>query len=75
MNPQLNYRAANEHIADLTRAAERERFTQFAKHESLLARLIARVRSHERLIFHRAPARLSDGESATGTTDAAAAEA
>ena len=75
MNPQLNHRAANEHIADLTRAAERERLTRFAQHESLLARLTARVRGHERLIIQRAPARLSERESATGATDAAATEA
>ena len=75
MTPQLNYRAANEHIADLTRAAEHERFAQFAKHEGLLTRLMVRLRGHERLIGRRAPARLIVAESATRTADAAAAEA
>lgn len=71
MHPQLNYLAADEHIADLKRAAERDRFARSAKHESYLSRVIARLRVRDR----PAPARLSDAGSATGATDPAAAEA
>ena len=72
MQPQLNHLVANEHIADLRRGAERERFARFARHESLLARLIAPVRGRGRLIVERAPARRSEAESAAAATDAAA---
>jgi hypothetical protein len=75
MNPELNYRLANEHIADLRRAAERDWFAGFANHESFLARAIARLRSRQRTVGHRAPARPSDAETATAVTDAATAEA
>ena len=75
MNPELNYHLAREHISDLTRAAERERFTRSAKHESFLAQVIATVRGRKRPLAHRAPARLAEAESATRATDPAAAEA
>lgn len=72
MQPQLNHLVANEHIADLRRGAERERFARFAKHESLLARLIAPVRGRGWLNAERAPARRSEAESPAAPTDAAA---
>jgi hypothetical protein len=75
MNPELNYHLAREHISDLTRAAERERLARSAKHESFLAQVIARVRGREHPLAHRAPARLTEAESATRTADPAAAEA
>jgi hypothetical protein len=75
MHGELNHLLAKEHIADLRRAAEREWFAEFAKHESFLVRAVARLRRRERLIRDRAPARLNDVETATGATDAAAAEA
>jgi hypothetical protein len=75
MNPQLNYHLAREHISDLTRAAERERFARFAEHESLLSRAITRVQGGERPLAHRAPTRLTEAESAPRATDPAAAEA
>lgn len=71
MQPQLNHLVANEHIAELRRAAERERFARFAKHESLLARLIAPVRGRGWLNAERAPAR-REAESPAAATDAAA---
>ena len=74
MHGELNHLLANEHIADLGRAAERERFAQFAKHESFLLRVVAQLR-RERAIRPPAPARLTNAETATGTTDAAAAKA
>lgn len=72
MQPQMNHLAANEHIADLRRAAERERFARAAKHESPLARLIASVLGRGRLIAEHAPARRSKAESAQAATDAPA---
>lgn len=72
MQPQLNYLAANQHIADLRRAAERKRFARFARHESLLARLIAPVRGRGWLNAERSPAQRSEAESPTVATDAAA---
>jgi len=75
MYGELNYCLSNEHIADLRRAADRQRFAQVAKHESFLVRLLARMRRRERPIADRAPARLSDAELRTRPTDAAAAEA
>jgi hypothetical protein len=75
MNPELNYHLAREHISDLTRAAERERFARFAKHESFLSRAIARVRGRGSPLAHRAATRLTEAESAPRTTDPAAAEA
>ena len=76
MNSELNYHLARDHISDLTRAAERERFTRSAtKHESFLAQVIARVRGRKRPLAHRAPTRLTEAKSATRATDPAAAEA
>jgi hypothetical protein len=75
MNPELNYHLAREHISDLTRAAERERFARFDKHESFMSRVIARVRGRERLLAHRAPTPLTEAESATRATEPAVAEA
>ena len=72
MQPQLNHLVANEHIADLRRAVERERFARFAKHESLLAHLIAPLRGRGWLNAERSPARRRDAESPTSATDAAA---
>lgn len=75
MQPQLSHLLANEHSADLRRAAERARFARLAKHESLLSRLIARLCGPKHSTGHRAPARLGNAEPATGATDAATAEA
>ena len=75
MHGELNNRLANEHIADLRRAADRQRFAQVARHESFVVRALARLLRHERTVENRAPARLSDGEPVTRRTDAAAAEA
>jgi hypothetical protein len=75
MHPELNYIAANEHIADLRRAAERDRFARSAKHESYLSRVFARLRVRDRPLGRPEPARRSDAGSATGATDPAAAEA
>jgi hypothetical protein len=72
MQPQLNHLAANEHIADLRRTAERERFARVAKQESLLARLIAAVRGRGRVIAERAPAGRSEAEPVPAATDAPA---
>ena len=63
MQPQLNHLVANEHIAGLRRAAERERFARGAKHESLLTRVITSLRGRGRLIGEHAPARRSEAES------------
>ncbi len=63
MQPQLNHLVANEHIAGLRRAAERERFARDAKHEGLLTRLIAPLRGRGRLIAEHAPALRSEAES------------
>jgi hypothetical protein len=72
MQPQLSHLVANEHIADLRRAADREHFARVAKHESLLARVIAVLRGRERLITERGPARRSETEPAPAATDAPA---
>jgi hypothetical protein len=75
MYGELNYRLSNEHIADLRRAADQQRFAPFAKHESFYVRSLARMRRRQRPIADRVPARLSDAELTTRPTDAAAAEA
>jgi hypothetical protein len=75
MNGLVVYLRANEHIADLRRAAEREQFARVTKRESFLTRVIARPRRRERPIGHRAPPRLSDAKPSTQAADAAAAKA
>jgi hypothetical protein len=75
MHGDLNYRLANEHIADLRRIADGQRFAQLARRESFVVRASARLRRGQRRIDARAAARLSDLEPATRPTDAAAAEA
>ena len=75
MHGELNYRLASEHVADLHRAAERERFARSVPRESFLASVIARVRGRERRVAGRAPARVSDAQSAPGASGAAAAKA
>ena len=75
MHGELDHLLANEHVADLRRAAERQRFARFAKQDSSVARVMACLRRRERPISHRAPARLGDAEPTTGVTDAAAVKA
>lgn len=75
MQPQLNHQVANERIADLTRAAERERFARSTKPESLVSRMTAVLRRRRRPIGQPEQARLSERDSTTGATDAAAAGA
>jgi hypothetical protein len=75
MHGDLNYRLANEHIADLRRTADGQRFAQFPTRESFVTRALTRLRRRERPIYDRAPARLSGAEPAARPRDAAAAEA
>ena len=72
MQPQLNHLLANDHIADLRRAAEHERLAGLAKHESLLARFSALLRGRGGVIVERLPARRSEAASAAAATDASA---
>jgi hypothetical protein len=72
MNPQLNHRVANEHIADLRRDAKRQQDAQVARHESFVVRVMAQL-WRERP--GRPPARPRDAERTTRATDAATAEA
>jgi antitoxin (DNA-binding transcriptional repressor) of toxin-antitoxin stability system len=56
MSAQLHSLLAKEHIADLMRAAERDRAVRAAKHESLVARLIAHTRRRGRSVADGTPA-------------------
>ena len=75
MHGQLNYIRANDHIADLQRAAQRERFAGLANHESFPVRALSRLRGRERTFGDRTQAQLSGAEATRRPTDAAAAEA
>jgi hypothetical protein len=72
MNPQLNRRVADEHIADLRHDAKRQQDAQVAQHESFVVPVMAQLRRERP---GRPPARPRDAERTTRTTDAAAAEA
>ena len=75
MQEQLNYLLANERIADLRRAAERERIAGSVKRQTFLARMAAHVGRRQRTLAGQAPARVSNALPAPAGTDAAAAEA
>jgi hypothetical protein len=77
MPGDLYHLAAQEHAADLRRAAERERLVaraQFGRHRSLVARLVAHLRHGDRGIREQATVRRGDAQPACRSDEAAVAE-
>jgi hypothetical protein len=77
MPGELYYLAANEHAADLRRAAERERLgarARAGRHPSLLARVVAHLRHGDQRIAEQATVRRVEPRPAGRSDEAAVAE-